>query len=62
MSFEFVEEQISLAIPTDGMTLKSGWKITPVYDPMVNITTITCQIMKYQDAVKLTLAFNLCTD
>ena len=37
MSFGFDKEQISLAIPTDGMTLKSGWKITPLYNPMVNI-------------------------
>ena len=37
MSFGFDKEQISLAIPKGGMTLKSGWKITPLYNPMVTI-------------------------
>ena len=35
MSFGFDKEQISLAIPKGGITLKSGWKITPLYNPMV---------------------------
>ena len=36
MNIGFDEEQISLAIPKGGMTVKSGWKITPLYNPMVN--------------------------
>ena len=55
MSFGFDKEQISLAIPTDGMTLKSGWKITPLYNPMVNNNHY---LLDNEDAVKLTLAFH----
>ena len=36
MSFRFVEDEISLAIPRGGVTLKSGWKIIPLHNPIVS--------------------------
>ena len=36
MSLKSVEDEISLAIPRGGVTLKSGWKIIPLHSPVVS--------------------------
>ena len=36
MSLEFDGETISLSVPRKGVKLKSGWRITPLYDPIVS--------------------------
>ena len=38
MSLGFDGENISLSVPREGVTLKSGWKIIPLYDPIVSDT------------------------
>ena len=35
---EFEDAKISLDIPSSGLTLESGWKITPLFHPTVNAT------------------------
>ena len=36
MSLGFDGENISLSVPREGVELKSGWKILPLYDPIVS--------------------------
>ena len=36
MSLGFEEDNISLSVPREGVELMSGWKIVPLYDPIVS--------------------------
>lgn len=36
MSLEFDGEIISLSVPREDVNLKSGWRIIPLYDPIVS--------------------------
>ena len=35
MSLGFDGENISLSVPREGVNLESGWRIVPLYDPIV---------------------------
>ena len=43
ISLNFVGNEISLAIPRAGMTLKSGWKIIPLHNPIVSYEILKLQ-------------------
>ena len=45
MSLGFDGENISLSVPREGVELKSGWRIVPLYDPIVRF--LLC-ILLYQ--------------
>ena len=45
MSLGFDGENISLSVPREGVELKNGWRIVPLYDPIVRF--LLC-ILLYQ--------------
>ena len=39
-TIEFESNQIKLDIPTEGIELENGWKVTPILNPVVSIFSI----------------------